>query len=215
MDVPENWNTDAAIRSRYSSVKLDEFHRGLLNSTDEQHQMHGILSVVSWGFASGADGRIHKFRALSRSRVFVQGRKNAPAQTSDQIIAHLRRARELLYASRISDALQEAMKIKFLGMSFASKVLMFMNPSVTAVYDDIISSRLQAYHDPTLRSMYVSTNLATSRKEQSKKYELWCRWCLDMATKLNDGVILWTDWNGEVRDWRTVDVERAFFALGR
>ena len=55
-----------------------------------------------------------------------------------------------------------------------------MNPSIAAVYDDVISSRLQNSTEPRLQDMYVSTKLAHSHKarvEQASKYEEWCRWC--------------------------------------
>jgi hypothetical protein len=218
-DVPVNWqNADEAVRARYSSFELDEFHRALLNSTSDEELMHGLLSVVFWGFASGSKGRITSNRALARSRAFVCGRANATAQSSEDIIVHLIKCRDLLNTSQIADALQEAMKIKFLKMSFASKVLTFMNPAIAAVYDDVISSRLRENSDPTLRSMFVSTKLATSRVatvEQTKKYALWCQWCSSTAAELNAQCIRWTDWNRIERTWRAVDVERAFFALGR
>ena len=219
MDVPPNWQQARAdARARYSSFELDEFHRELLNSRDEEDLMHGLLSVVFWGFASGTQGRITAERALARCRAFIHGRKGAMAQRSDNIISCLKAARESLNGGRISDALQECMKIKFLGMSFASKVIAFMNPTIAAVYDDVISSRLLKSIESLLRNMHVSTKLAPSHKEmmeQAKKYEEWCRWCSAKAAALNEQDILWTDWNGVDRVWRALDVERAFFSLGR
>jgi hypothetical protein len=218
-DVPPDWQSaDATARARYSSFELDEFHRVLLNSNEQEHLMHGLLSVVFWGFASGSDGRINAERALARSRAIVHGRANSSPQPSNDIIYHLREARQALNASSISEALQHATKIKFLGMSFASKVLTFMRPTTAAIYDDVISSRLRDYADPNLRNMYVSMRLANSREakmHQANKYEEWCHWCSQTSITLNNRGILWTDWNGIERTWRAVDVERAFFALGR
>ena len=34
-------------------------------------------------------------------------------------------------------------------------------------------------------------------------------------SNLNVKGVTWTDWNAKTRNWRAVDVERAFFALGR
>jgi hypothetical protein len=219
MEVPANWrNADDAARARYSSFDLDEFHRALLNSGNDEESMHGLLSVVFWGFASGTEGRITAERALARCSAIISGRENAKPQASEEVISHLATTHDLLNKNRISDALQEGMKIKFLGMSFASKVIAFMNPSIAAVYDDVISSRLQNSTEPILQDMYVSTKLAHSHKarmEQGSKYEKWCEWCSAKAGALNHQHILWTDWNGVKRPWRAVDVERAFFALGR
>jgi hypothetical protein len=156
-DVPSNWrNADDTTRAKYSSFELDEFHRKLLNSDKDEDLMHGLLSVVFWGFASGTQERITAERALARCSALINGRQNAKPQSSEEIISHLERVRDLLDGSRISNALQEAMKIKFLGMSFASKVLAFMNPAIGAVYDDVISSRLMKSTESMLRNMYVT-----------------------------------------------------------
>jgi hypothetical protein len=48
-DVPSNWR-NADDTAKYSSFELDEFHRKLLNSDKDEDLMHGLLSVVFWGF---------------------------------------------------------------------------------------------------------------------------------------------------------------------
>jgi hypothetical protein len=180
--------------------------------------MHGLLSAVFWGFASGVDGRINVGRAVARSRAFILGRKNLSAQEPETILTHLRKTRELLKAVRIGDALRTARNIQFLGMSFASKIVMFMNPTVAAVYDSIISNRLRFQTDSQLRALYVPTSWAGSigiKTAQSDAYERWCHWCREKADALNCAAFKWKDWNGTEHDWRAVDVERAVFALGR
>jgi hypothetical protein len=87
---------DDTGRARYSSFDLDEFHRLLLNSDNEEELMHGLLSVVFWGFASGSSGQITKERALFRSRALVYGRSNAKPQPSEPIISHLIKSRGFL-----------------------------------------------------------------------------------------------------------------------
>ena len=215
MDVPHKWQTDdPKIRARYSSLELDIFHHALLNGVHDEDLIHGLLSVVFWGFASGTDGRVNSMRALSRSRAILSGRKNTFPQNPEQIVEHLRKAHGLLEASRIADALRETQKIKFLGMSFASKVLAFMNPSIAVVYDNVISNKLRG---SDLSSLFVSTKLTNSQKgrmHQAMTYERWCRWCVARAETLNASAMNWTDWNGAEHNWRAVDVERAFFALG-
>ena len=108
MDVPKGWDaTHLQTRLQYSSCKLDNFHDKLLQSENDDDLVQGLLSVVFWGFSSGADGRLNVRRALSRARAIVFGRKNAPPQPENEIIAHIRRSRELLHASRIAEALLE------------------------------------------------------------------------------------------------------------
>jgi hypothetical protein len=103
-------------------------------------------------------------------------------------------------------------------MAFASKVLTFMEPQAAAVYDEVISLRLEKQTDPELRSLFVSTKIPTSkgaRLSQANTYADWCGWCAKKASDLNEKNVCWVDWNATERSWRAVDVERAFFALGR
>src|SRR5690606_242373 len=111
----------------------------------------------------------------------------------------------------------EVREIKFIAMSFATKLMAFMNPMIAAVYDDVISKRLSTQVDPSLSTLHVPT-LATSTKEralQAIAYEGWCRWCRDKAVELNSAQKKWRDWDASTHAWRALDVERAFFALGR
>ena len=99
MDVPTGWDVEhQQTRSQYSSYKLDEFHRDLLQSKNEDDLIHGLLSVVFWGFSSGVGGRLNTPRALSRAKAIVFGRKNAPPQPENEIIVHIKRSRELAAA---------------------------------------------------------------------------------------------------------------------
>jgi hypothetical protein len=189
MDIPIKWAAGhKEIRSQYSSWDLDEFHRGLLQSDDEEELFHGLLSIVFWGFASGSNGRLNAPRALSRARAILVGRKNSSPQAADEIVSHLRRGRELLKTSKNAEALLEAEWIKFVGMAFASKLLTFMDPQVAAVYDDVISLRLAQQADPELHSLFVNTRIQTSkdaRSAQASTYESWCNWCSKTASNLN------------------------------
>jgi hypothetical protein len=60
-----------------------------------------------------------------------------------EIAQHVLQSRKLLTEENIGEALLTMMKIPFLGMSFASKVLMFMAPERVCVYDKIIADRLK------------------------------------------------------------------------
>jgi hypothetical protein len=219
VDIPKNWDAGHnEIRSQYSSWSLDEFHRALLQSDNEEDLFHALLSVVFWGFASGSNGRLNAPRALSRAKAILIGRKNSAPQAANEIISHLRRSRELLTTSRIAEALLEAERIKYLQMAFASKLLTFMEPQIAAVYDEVISLRLEKQTDPELRSLFVTTKIPASKDaklSQAKTYADWCGWCLKTASNLNAKGVTWVDWNATDHSWRAVDVERAFFALGR
>ena len=84
MDIPVKWNAaNKEIRSQYSSWDLDEFHRDLLQSDNEEKLIHGLLSVVFWGFASSSKGRLNAPRALSRAKTILFGQKKSSPQPGD------------------------------------------------------------------------------------------------------------------------------------
>jgi hypothetical protein len=217
--VPKDWESGTKeIRSQYSSLDLDEFHRELLQSDNDEKLIHGLLSVVFWGFASGSDGRLRVNRALSRAGAIIEGRTNSLPQATDEVIFHLKRSRELLKVSKNAEALLEAVQEKCLQMAFASKLLTFMDPQAVAVYDEVISLRLAQQVEPELRCLFVSTKIPTSKAAklaQAETYANWCEWCSTKASSMNANRTKWVDWNGAEHNWRAVDVERAFFALGR
>ncbi len=184
----------------------------LLNGNSDEDLLHGLASTVFWGYASGADGRFHVARAVAKTKALAKGYRNVPAQHRSDILRCLRTARDRMKAGNTEEALLKAMGIKFLGMSFASKVLMFMDPSKTAVYDSIIGKRLSNGSNKTLRDMAVSTSLSTNRKKQAKAYARWCAYCVEEAAKMNQVGKRWKDWDNSEQAWRAVDVERAFFA---
>ncbi|MET4843685.1 hypothetical protein [Bradyrhizobium japonicum] len=211
---PSDWYSDVTKRQSFSSMELDNFHSALLASDDPQELLHGLLSVVFWGYVSGTDGNIREARALKRTCWHLRGKANSSPQMPLEIILHLENARELLEEAQIGDALIEVMRIKFLGMAFGSKVLAFMNSKVAAVYDEVISLRLEGHSNPTLSRLANGVKL-TRKVDQANLYADWCGWCFEKARTINAAGVLWRDWNGADNAWRAVDAERAFYALGR
>lgn len=218
-DVPLNWPLlSSRERASFSSSSLDLFHSDLLNGNNDEALLHGLLSVYFWGFASGADGRLRIGRAAGRTAWIVRGKAGMEPQDLRDIVRHVRNARTFLNEGRIAEALLSMMEVKHFGMSFGSKVLAFTRPTAAAVYDAVISERLRSNADPQLRTMYVDpkpTGSLRGRHKQADVYERWCWWCSSKAQELSTADFSWTDWDGSSKAWRTVDVERAFFALGR
>ena len=224
MYVPANWQHGGVeVRRNYASVALDQFHGALLNSELAEDVVHGLLSVVFWGNASGKYGKVTEGRALARARWISNGKAGPrlkaghPPEDPAQIVGHLLKARSLLGAGRIADALRQVMEIRHLGMSFASKALAFMSPTTAGVYDKIISNVLKENPDAELAELFVSTNFEVSeakKREQATVYARWCRWCEVKAGVLNREGFMWSDWDGSDQPWRAIDVERALFALG-
>jgi len=204
---------DAGI---FSSLELDDFHRRLLHGADGE-LLHGLLSAVFWGFASGADGRLHPGRARARASWIINGKSGTIPQLPQEILRILKESFEHLNAGDLQNALTTMVKIQHLGVSFASKVLMFFAPDRAVVYDSIIYSLLRDSDDMALRSIAVdpARRGGSSLSRQASAYASWCHHCTDLARALERAGMSWTDWNGKrVSHWRAVDVERAFFVLG-
>jgi hypothetical protein len=207
----DEWNTPGG-RSKYSSINLDAHHTKLLNGNDDKDILHGLLSAVFWGYASGTDGLFHVVRAIAKAKAVISGRSNSAPQPRAEVLQRLRAARALLQDGNVQDALLLAMEIKFLDMSFASKVLMFINPSKAAVYDARIGASLAGDPDISLQSMAVSSRSSTRKAEA---YSRWCAYCVEKAADMNQTGYRWKDWNSAKYAWRAVDIERAFFAQAR
>lgn len=207
---------DSKSRSKWgSSVELDHYHQTMLISGNDDDLIVGFLSVIFWGYVSGSDGIVRTSRALGKVRSFRDGRAHQTPTTKIDLLQCLNKARELVAQKDYGKALYQLMSVKYLGISFASKVCMFMNPSQTAIYDSVIAERLLK-HD-SLKSFYVKTLGATEKDKvkQCNTYEKWCEFCLQTAENLNRHQAHWTDWDNQPKLFRAVDVERSFFALGR
>lgn len=216
-DCPGNeaWRLHT-YRAASSSIELDQYHHELLaKPSDDTDALLALISVVYWGNASGVNGVIRPGRALARVRWITHGKK--PAQLSADVPATLKLIKEVrsfAAAGHLHDSLLAAMEIPYLGMSFASKLVMFANPQIGAVYDKVIAGILNEHADRDLRSLYVDPlrQGLSGRKRQAETYARWCDYCSSKATHLNSTRSAWTDWNGVNAAWRAVDVERAVFS---
>jgi hypothetical protein len=212
----------------YSSVRLDSFHSGLLKTGKPADDLHALMSVTFWGYVSGTDNRIRIGRGIGKANVLAAGRRPSVQNpgvarridTPEAIRTIMGGTRELVGKGHYGDALLSARRMKYWGYSFASKLVMFMDPDCAVVYDSVIWQRLHDHPDPQLRAMAeVSITChdpaGMHREAVGRQYQAWCNWCRSEAHKLNKAGKKWTDWDGTGRTWRAVDVERAFFSLGR
>lgn len=197
------------------STDLDSYHHKLLHSPNDIDILTGFLSIIFWGYVSGADGVVRKARALSKVRAFRDGNGQQSPTSKEELLHRLRSARSLAASNRFGDALGELMNVKYLGMSFSSKIIMFINPDKAAVYDSIIADRIK--RDPNLEFLYTKTTGSTPKDKtiQMSTYEMWCNFCSQSADLLCLRESAWNDWDGESYPFRAVDIERSFFALGR
>jgi hypothetical protein len=218
----EQW-AQAAVRARHSSVTLDDFHTGLLMSNAEADRQHGLLSCVTWGFISGTDLRIRPGRALGRARSLLNGAgAHKQPQPPKVVAALLDTARLAAREGDLAAALRACLQIKFIGPAFATKLVMKMRPDIAAVLDSVINERLLGHAVPELSAVHGPMNAPYHEAGRERfaasfvsRYLQWCDWCTSHAQALNAEKSTWPDWDGAEHSWRAVDVERAFFAMGR
>ena len=210
--VPVDWQKGgSAVRSKYSSMKLDRMHRELLMSESDEDLEQGVMSVYFWGHASGTDDRVNDRRAHERAKWLPIGKSGGTPQPQSEVVDYLRRARQHMREGRVDQALLSAMNLKHFKMSFASKLLAFLSPDSAGVYDKVIGDYLPKDPDATLKTLGLDTQ--TARPEvQTATYARWCDWCRNKATELNVASLSWKDWDGQSYEWRALDVERAIFA---
>lgn len=199
--------------SGFSSFELDQYHCKLLRSDDDEKVLLGVASITFWGFALGK-GRFTINRALARAKI-VAGLGKRAADAPETITRAVRNIATFLDGGKRQEAIIEAMGLRHHGLAFASKLLAFSNPATESVYDEVISLRLKCAKDPRLTKLHVLTVGQHHIAEKASAYEGWAELCFDKAAQLNLNNSQWRDWDGKNRAWRAVDVERAFFSLGR
>jgi hypothetical protein len=208
-----------AVRARHSSLAVDCFHTDLLMANNEPDQLHGLLSCVTWGFISGTDLRIKPGRAFGKAGILLKGAGAAkPAQPRSMITDLLRTARAAAGEGDLAAAVRTCLQLKFIGPAFATKIVMMMRPDIAGVLDSVINERCLDHADPDLAAIHGRMEPPTTASATERfvtRYVQWCAWCARQAEALNTKESTWPDWDGKEHRWRAVDVERAFFAMGR
>jgi hypothetical protein len=209
--------TRPEVRARHSSIALDQFHTDLLMSECTVDQRHGLLSCVTWGFISGTDLRIKPERAFGRARSLITGAGTRRPQGRDDVLRQLGGAQVAARDGDLAGALRACLQIKFIGPAFATKLVMMMRPDIAAVLDSVINERCHNHANPALAAIHGRMTLPTASANENfvSRYLQWCAWCTRHAAALNAQQARWTDWDGTEHPWRGVDIERAFFAMGR
>lgn len=210
--VRMNDGTTSEIESVINStLKLEEYHFGLLNSDDQDEVVLGLASIIFWGnywvkgkpnFGIARSRTERFFKGNSRSKVAIEtfGRSSA-FDTIQSAKGHLENDAYGL-------ALKMVCTLPWLSIAFGSKVLSFLCPKKVGVYDLHISRSL---HKPDL-AMAPTGIISRSVVDTFDKY---CAFLIAEAERLNQSSEsgLWSDWDGTESKWRAVDVERAYFNL--
>ncbi|NBJ13873.1 8-oxoguanine DNA glycosylase OGG fold protein [Microvirga arsenatis] len=207
---------DTSLIGNRDNQTLERFHEKLLWSDAPDDRLHGLLSIVYWGYYASADPKraYNPGRALKKVEHIVGGRVGQQKPSLDMIDAALRTARTAVEDERLDVALAAVMGIQNMGMSFASKVLMFFSPASAAVYDSVIAKKIHALAttNDTWWPLYVNP-LSPNTAKKAAAYKQWCGFCGEKAVALNASGTDWSDLGISGQAWRAVDVERSLFAM--
>lgn len=155
----------------------------------------GLSNVLFWGYArhGARDFRVHAFRSSMDS---ANGRLV-------QFQEFVRSRPEPCAADRLLEL--KRLKLPAFGhMSFATKILMFLDPENYPVLDLKIARACRGVADFAPLDGLTFGNGIPITKANAIRYERWTCWCRRIAARVNSET-------GQVL--RTADVERALFAL--
>ena len=185
---PDYFDFIANAPERLEDTKAVEIRIGRgLTSGDPDRVRDGLSNVLYWGYAQMGirDTRVQRFR-------------------QKPIVSQLDRACDLFRRSPLPSAF-EIKKLglpEFSGLSFVSKVRMFLDPEKSATLDRQILKIHEQCPTTLLAGLHIgrSTQIPVT-KRNSDVYELWCQKMVEISREYFSG------------RFRAVDVERGFFQL--
>lgn len=174
-----------------------------LRARESETVKEGLANVLYWGYANSPGRRVHRVEKFL---------KNATEKMVDDFIS--------VAESQEMPGLFDIKKIglpQFSGMSFVTKIVMFLDPDRHPVLDmKIAESFSQTSEFPPLQDLVfrkradfgkkADTQIKITKKNECV-YDKWASWCREIAAAVDAE----SDSPGE--RIRAVDVERAVFAL--
>ena len=197
-------------RKHTSMSDVENLIRKQLVSQNTDVVKNGLSNVLYWGFATDS-------RQSYQVQVFRDGDdKRKLLGVNDEQIANF--INFLNSGKGIS--LQDISRMKlprFGGMSFSSKLLMFLSPEQNPVLDMQIATFAVDNGISPVRNLTFRTKKIAKRTGKSKDntirltrhnmdiYERWASWCKHVAVIVNEYP------SSSCKDLRAVDVERAIY----
>lgn len=167
---------------------VEQAIRNDLVSGNNDHVKNGLSNVLYWGFAQVGyrDIRVNNFRTVVR----VEQLHDAAT----------------IFQQKKNINLIEIKNIKlpqFSGMSFISKIAMFLDPKKYVVLDQQILKMNKIISPTILKAITFSQKETQIRisKNNVQVYSSWCQKCQEISESYLNG------------SYRAVDVERGFFTL--
>ncbi len=181
----------------------------LLCSGDTQKVNDGLSKVLYWGWAQKPG------RGKSWGEEFRKAELENKLKGFVQLVQKLEKRPKSCEALSGSELLWDIHKLRLpkftYGISFMSKILMFIDPERYPVLDKGIA---EAYANSffcfsPLQDLTFNTNIRVDNKKNRKAYENWACWCRKIAKVVNKSP------ESPCNHFRAVDVERALFTLAR
>ena len=203
-DFPKvTWSFRRARETRHESMSSVEERVGeLLRSGDPGTIRDGLSNVLYWGHArqpGRRDFKVRDFRdavreddpSLGGFAEFARSLEQPPAAAGRSGLLAVRRLRLRQFGQ----------------ISFASKILMFLDPTRFPVLDLKIAGAFANGGFPPLAGLRFGPGGIPITRSNAGAYDDWARWCGSIAGLVN------REPASPRRDLRTVDVERALFKL--
>ena len=197
------WDFRRATETRHESMSAVEERVGeLLRSGDPGRIRDGLSNVLYWGYARQPGRRDSKVRDF----------RNAVPEDDPGIAGVAELARSLAEppaaAGRSGLLAVKKLKLRQFGqVSFASKILMFLDPTRFPVLDLKIARAFANGGSPPLAGLGFGPGGIPITRRNAHAYGDWARWCGTVAAFVNEEPA------SPRRDLRAVDVERALFTL--
>ena len=174
-----------------SMLIVERYVNSLLRSENRRKLKDGLSNVLYWGYANSPGrqiDRVTKFRSIEDDKLdqFIELIKGESPPT-------------LLDVKRL--ALPQ-----FGQMSFASKIMMFLDPERHPVLDLKLARAFANKPCSPLQGLRVYSGIPMTQRNAGV-YERWAGWCRSIAKAVNETP------TSPRRDLRAVDVERALFTL--
>ena len=194
---PVTFDFEAGKETRYADMRgVEDRIRGLLTAPSRRQVRDGLANVLYWGYANSRGRRDYRVKEFQKH------------VTDDQ----LDRFAEI--AARTPPPGPARIKKiglpQFSGMSFISKIMMFLDPAGCPVLDMKIAEAFsQSSGFPPLEGLVFRKRSDTTirvTKVNECVYGNWASWCGGIAEYVNAS-------GSSCEGLRAVDVERALFTL--
>ncbi len=171
-----------------SMIQVEEYIRSCLISEDILKVKDGLSNVLFWGYAQIAYGniRVKKFREDINEGQLLEASSLFKNQNNIDLLK-----------------IKKLNMPQFSGMSFISKIAMFLNPERYVVLDKQITKMNNTTFPTLLNNLKLSKNETQIRvsKKNVEVYTNWCLKCIEISKVYFKG------------SYRAVDIERGFFTL--